>query len=213
MAAFPYADVYLGYVMIYHAQSDRTVDLELAWSPDSIQWERVAPGKPLVPRGPEGSYDSKCIYGPAGPAIVQDGKLLIYYGGSQQPHRGWKRHCLPCLARLRQDGFAGYEPSTPGVRGTVTTVSMAATGEPLRVSADARGGSLRVAVLDVPGYGLDDCEPITDDVTDGVVRWKGGKDLTALRGKPVRLMFELKGSRLWAFGGLEGLRGELHPKK
>jgi hypothetical protein len=202
MPAFPYANVYLGYVMIYHPGTDRTVDCELAWSPDSVQWQRVWPGQPLIPRGPSGSYDSKCIYGPAGPAIVQDGKLLIYYGGDDFPHQGWKRHCLPCLARLRVDGFAGYEPTQPGGLGTLVTQGLVATGEPLRLTADAQGGSLRVAVLDHDGYALDDCPPIAADVTDGVVKWKGDKNLTALKGQTVRLSFESRGARLYAFSGL-----------
>jgi hypothetical protein len=207
MPSFPYANVYLGYVMMYRAQAGRTVDCELAWSPDSVQWQRVCPGKPLVPRGPAGSCDSKCIYGPAGPAIAQDGKLLIYYGGSDFPHQGWKRHCLPCLARLRMDGFAGYEPAQPGRTGAVVTQPMLATGEPLRVSADAQGGSLRVAVLDAEGYALDDCQPITANVTDGVVRWKGDKDLAALKGKTVRLKFELDKATLYAVSGLKLVAG------
>lgn len=203
MPAFPYANVYLGYVMMYHAGTDRTVDCELVWSPDSVRWRRVQPGTPFIPRGPKGSYDSACIYAPAGPPIVRDGQIWIYYGGSAAVHRGWKRDCLPCLARLRVDGFAGYQPAKPGARGTITTAPMRCTGDPLRVSADARGGALRAAVVDAEGLGLDDCEPITDDVTDGVVRWRSGRKLSDLKGKVVRLKFELSSATLYAFDGLE----------
>jgi hypothetical protein len=80
--------------MIYHVGVDRAVDCELAWSPDSIRWQRVAPGVPFIPRGSKGSYDSACIYAPSGPAIAQDGRLLIYYGGDFLPHQVWNRHCL-----------------------------------------------------------------------------------------------------------------------
>ena len=201
MAPFPYADGYLGYVMMYNIKPDQSVDSELVWSPDCVHWQRVLPGKPFIPRGPQGSYDSKCIYSSAGPAIAQDGKLLIFYGGSQIAHRGWKRHCLPCLARLRIDGFAGYEPTQPGGRGTIVTQPMLATGEPLRISADAQGGSLRASVLDADGYDLEACEPIVADVTDGVVQWKGHKGLESLKGKTVRLKFELRGAKLYALSG------------
>ena len=203
MAAFPYANGYLGYVMMYHAKTDRTVDCELAWSNDSVRWQRVCPGRPLIPRGDEGSYDSKCIYAPAGPAIAQDGKLLIYYGGSSTPHVGWKRHCLPCLARLRVDGFAGYEPIQSGGRGTLLTQPMRVTAESLRVTADAQGGSLRVAVVDADGYPLDDCQPITTDATESPIVWKGGKDLAALKGKAIRLKFSLDRAKLYALSGVD----------
>jgi hypothetical protein len=202
MPAFPYANVYLGFVMMYNATGDRAVDCELAWSPDSVKWERVAPGTPFIPRGAKGSCDSACTYAQAGPPILRDGKLMIFYGGSATPHRGWKRHCLTCLARLRPDGFAGYEPSEPGGKGLVTTQPLACSGEPLRVSADAKGGALRVAVLDAEGYGLGDCEPVADNVTDAIVKWKGGRDLSALKGKAVRLQFELQSARLYAYSGL-----------
>ena len=203
MPAFPYAGIYLGFVMMYHAGTDRTVDCELAWSPDSIRWERVKPGTPLIPRGPKGSYDSSCIYAQAGPPVVQDGRMLIFYGGSSVVHRGWKRHCLPCLARLRVDGFAGYLPADAGKPGTLVTQPMVVADETLRISADAKGGSIRVAVLDTEGFGLDDCLPITDNVTDAPVQWKGGKGLSALKGKTVRLKFQLTAASLYAFRGLK----------
>jgi hypothetical protein len=203
MPAFAYGNCYVGFVMMYNAGSDRVVDCELVWSPDSVKWSRVCPGTPFIPRGAQGSYDSSCIYAQANPPVIQDGRLLIYYGGSNVVHRGWKRHCLPCLARLRADGFAAYEPADAAAKGTLTTKPMLCTGDPLRVSADAKGGALRVAVLDADGMNLDDCEPIADDVTDAPVKWKTGKDLSALKGKPIRLRFELSAAKLYAFDGVE----------
>ncbi len=203
MPAFPYANVYLGYVMMYHVGTDRTVDCELAWSPDSVAWKRVAPGTPFLPRGPKGSYDSACIYAPAGPPIVRDDRIWIYYGGSAAVHRGWKRHCLPCLARLRVDGFAGYQPADVRTPAHLTTAPLCCTDEPLRVSADATGGTLRVEVIGAEGYSLEACEPIARDVTDAVVRWKGGKDLSQLSGQTYRLRFELSAATLYAFSGVE----------
>jgi len=203
MCAFPYANVYLGYVMMYHAGKGRTVDCELTWSPDSVVWRRVAPGRPFIPRGPKDSYDAGCIYAPAGAPIIRDGRIWIVYGGSKAVHRGWKRHCLPCLARLRVDGFAGYEPTDANGKGTLMTRPMRCTGRSLRVSADAEGGLLRVAVLDQDGFALDACEPIAQNVTDGVVKWKGGKDLSALEGETVRLKFAMRAATLYAFSGLK----------
>ncbi|NBV25325.1 MAG: hypothetical protein EBS05_25855, partial [Proteobacteria bacterium] len=201
LPAFAYANLYLGYVMMYHAGTDRTVDCELAWSPDSVTWHRVAPGTPFIPRGPKDSYDSACIYGPSGPAIEQDGRLLIYYGGDFFPHKGWKRHCLPSLARLRVDGFAGYEPAAPESEAAVITQPLRVTG-PIQLSAEVKNGSVRVSILDDPAFGGDPSTPITADVTDGEVKWPG-KEAASLRGKLVRLKFALRGAKLYAFHGLE----------
>ncbi len=199
LPVFPYANGYLGFVMIYHVGTDRAVDCELAWSPDSVNWTRLAPGVPFIPRGPKGSYDGACIYAPSGPAIAQDGKLLIFYGGDFFPHQGWKRHCLPCLARVRVDGFAGYEPATRGGNATVVTQPVLVTG-PIQVSADTRGGELRVSVIDEPDFGSVPSVPVASDVTDGEVKWSG-KNVESLVGKVVRLKFDLSGAKLYAFRG------------
>ena len=195
LPSFPYANVWLGYAMLYNVGGDRTVDCELAWSPDTVRWFRVAPGVPLIPRGEKGAGDSGCIYAPAGPAIAQDGRLLIFYGGSAAVHEGWKRSCLLHLARLRTDGWAGYEPVEKGRPASVTTAPLVATGEPLRVSAD---GALRVRVLDTAL----ESEPIEGALTDAEVRWREGGDFRALRGKSVRLRFDFTDAKLYAFSGL-----------
>ena len=202
MPSFPYAGGYLGFLMPYNAGTDRTVDCELAWSPDSVQWTRVLPGTPFIPRGPKGAYDAGCIYAQSGAPILKDGRLTIFYGGSEVVHRGWKRHCLPCLATLRPDGFAGYraDAATPGL---VTTAAVRALGLPLQVSADAAGGSLQVAVLSDRGVELAAGEPVVGDVTDALVRWRGGFQFESLRGQTVRLQFKLQEATLYAFRGVE----------
>jgi len=197
MPVFRYANVYLGLVMIFHTKED-LVDCELAWSRDTIRWERVCPGRPLIPRGPRGSFDWGCIYGAAYP-VVRDGEIRLYYGGSDGPHTAWRSGGFG-LARLRPDGFAGMQTADSEKMGTVVTRAIECTGRQLRVSADvAAGGSLRAAVLGAEGLGVDDCEPITTNVTDGLLRWRGGRDLTALRGQQVRLRFELRSCTLYSF--------------
>jgi hypothetical protein len=130
------------------------------------------------------------------PRLV-DGKLMIYYGGSQAVHRGWKRHCLLCLARLRADGFAGYRPDGPR-EGVLITQPMKVTGAPLLVSADAAGGRIRASVVDAEGFGLDQCIAVTGNVTDAAVGWQG-RELASLAGRTVRLKFELRNATLYAF--------------
>jgi hypothetical protein len=149
MPVFRHAGIYLSYVMMYHLGKGRTVDCELAWSPDGLRWQRVAPGVPLIPRGPKGSYDSECIYAMAGPTITRDGKHLIFYGGDDFPHTGWKRHCLPCLATLREDGFAGYEPVEDAKTAVLTTRLLRVTSEPFRVITD--GNAVEVTAMDESG--------------------------------------------------------------
>lgn len=45
----------------------------------------------------------------------------------------------------------------------------------------------------------DACVPVSGDHTLAAVRWQGGEDLSALRGRPVRFRFELSDGELYAF--------------
>jgi len=204
MPVFRYGSIYLGYVMMYNVGRGRSVDCELSWSHDGLQWQRVAPGTPFIPRGAKGSYDSECIYAMAGEPIIKDNKLMIFYGGDDFPHTGWKRHCLPCLATLRVDGFAGYEPMDAGKTATVITSALRA--EKVSVSADvSAGGSIHIKALDDQNTLVDEAEAITTDVTDAPLRWKRG----AVAGKAVRFEVRLDHARLYAISGVELVHAEM----
>lgn len=198
MGVFPEAEMYLGLVMMYNAGTDRTVDCELATSVDSCSWQRPWPGTAFIPRGKPGSYDAGCIYAQAGSPRVVDGQRLIFYGGSLAVHRGWKRNCLLCLARLRADGFAGYRPVPGSHEGVLLTRPLPVSGAPLSISADATGGRIRVSVVDGDGFSSDRCGPIVGNVTDARVQWNG-RELSALAGRNVRLKFEIRDATLYAF--------------
>jgi hypothetical protein len=202
MTPFRYGSLWLAYVMIYHPGKGRGVDCELAWSPDSVKWERVMPGVPFIQRGAKGSYDSECIYAMAGPPVVQDGQLLIFYGGDDFPHIGWKRDCVPCLARLPLDRFAGYEPAEKDKPATLFTTKLIVTDQPLRISADAAGGRIRIAALDEVAVGIDEAQAITSDVTDFVVKWKR-HGLSKHRGQKIHLQLELTNAKLWSISGVD----------
>jgi hypothetical protein len=163
----------------------------------------VLPGTPFIPRGSQDSYDGGCIYAQAGPPVLCGGRLLVFYGGSTAVHRGWKRHCLPCLATLRPDGFAAYEPIAPDAPGTLVTTPLRCVGPALQISADAQGGSIRVFVLDNQDREIAASEPIAADVTDAEVRWAGDASFESLRDRQVRLKFELRGAKLYAVRGAE----------
>ena len=51
----------------------------------------------------------------------------------------------------------------------------------------------------LPGYGLNNCLPITDDELDEMVRWTSGSDLSALVGQPTRMEVEIVNASLYGF--------------
>ncbi len=176
LTVFPYGSVWLGYVMMYHVGTGRTVDCELAWSPDSVRWQRVKPGTPFLPLGAKGSYDSGCIYAQAGPPVVQDGKLLVYYGGSPTVHLGWKRSSALCVARLREDGFAFFEAEDPAKPSVLTTSPLRKADRPLRLVADGdvkmdtqfgNDGTFRLHLTLAPGaklYAIDGAKLVNTEL-------------------------------------------------
>jgi hypothetical protein len=130
--------------------------------------------------------------------VVLKDEIRLYYGASNGTHNGWRDGFL-CLATLRPDGFAGYEPEDESRPATIVTRPVVVSGSTLRVTADAKGGSARVAVLGDDGRRLAIGQLGGSNVTDAVVAFEGGADLSTLRGREVRLEFVLTKAKLYAF--------------
>ena len=173
---------------------------ELAWSPDSIQWHRIQPGKPLIPNGPVmGDYDWGCIF--ASVPIIGKDKIRMYYGANDGRFMAW-RNGFFCLAWLRADGFAGYEQIAGGSNktGSITTRPVSVVAGSLCISADvAPSGYVKVTTLDEQNKKLAEGELITKTVTDAPVQRKDGFSFEKLKGKEIKLSFELRESKLYSF--------------
>jgi hypothetical protein len=196
MPVFKYGGVYLGLPVIFNTKSDRS-HTELAWSPDTINWYRINPGTPLIANSTtEGDYDWGCAYSSAYPVFL-DNEIRIYYGGSNGLHTSW-RDVFFCLATLRPDGFAGYEPKSAGTPAVITTKPLKCDATSLSITADVRiGGSVRVVAIDEQGKELAISEPVTGTVTDASIRWK--RNVEASFNGSIRLKFKLDGAKLYAF--------------
>jgi len=135
MPVVKHAGVYIGMVGLFDIEASKQW-CELAWSPDSIEWHRIQPGKPLIPNGPVmGDYDWGCIF--AAVPIIRKDEILIYYGANDGRFMAW-RNGFFCLAYMRPDGFAGYEQIAGGSNktGAVNTRPVTVVGNTLCVSAD-----------------------------------------------------------------------------
>jgi hypothetical protein len=192
MPVFEYAGLYLGLLMVFHVPSD-TVACELAWSADTLRWERIDPGNPLIPLGGAAAYDNGCVYAAATP-VVLDGAIRLYYGASNGPHTGW-RDGFFCLAHLRPDGFSAMEARDAA---TVITRPAEVTGDSLRVNVDATYGELRVGVLGEERLSVERSVALRGDHIDTACRWRGAS-MGRLRGKRVQLVFALRSARVYSF--------------
>jgi hypothetical protein len=89
--------------------------------------------------------------------------------------------------------------------GEMVTKLLTFRGRELRLNySTSAAGSLRVEIQDeagspLPGYSLDDMQPLFGDELDRAIAWRSGGDLAKLIGRPVRLRFRLKDADIFAF--------------
>lgn len=218
MPIIEYAGLTIGLPAIFHKGDERaanwdTVDTELAWSADTIQWQRISPGEALIPRGagfyPDGEYDCGCVYAAA--PILRGEEILIYYGGSNGAHNNWREGSLN-LATLKLDRFAGYVPGDRRQSTRLTTVPLRLDADEIRVNAAVgAGGTLRAALLDgagasLTGFALEDCLPLKTGGTSCELRWKRRRP-TELRGRTLHILFALGDAALYSVSGASRLTG------
>ena len=101
---------------------------------------------------------------------------------------------------MKRDRFVARQAGERG--GSIITPSLTLNADALALNVDAQGGAVRVQVTTdageaIPGFRLEDCEPITSDSLDAPVKWK--QPLSKLKGRSVRLEFSLKKASLFAF--------------
>ncbi len=182
---------------------DGPIEAQLASSADGLRWQRFEDRSPIVPRGPQGSFDAGCILGLADAPVIAGDRLWIYYAAVNTTHGGPMppKEITIGLASWRLDGFVSLEAGAEG--GVIETAPLQAGGSRLEVNVEAPGGALEVEVLEAdgrprPGYGRAECRPVTGDLTAAVVRWQDRVGLDASR--PLRLRFHLRSGRLYSYG-------------
>lgn len=185
MPVFRYGDGYLGLPMIFNTIEDR-VHPELAWSADTVHWQRLAPGKPLIPNGPVGAWDWGCVFAAAHPIMRDDG-IRLYYGGSDNVHGNWRRGGMG-LACLRPDGFAGYYADD----GDIVTHPRPCPGGTLTLNLDTPDGWAQVSVLHPTGKLLAESPRVGDGLATPV-------PLPDFTGQTVRLHIRLHAATLYSY--------------
>lgn len=103
---------------------------------------------------------------------------------------------------LRTDGFVSVHAGAEA--GEMLTNPFSFSGSELVVNyATSAGGSLRAELQDetgaaVPGFALDQCPRLVGDAIEQAISWDRGADVGAVRGKLVRVRFELVDADLYA---------------
>lgn len=204
MVPFDYGDLHLGLLEVFHTDS-ATIDIQLTCSRDGTNWERALDRSVIIPLGSDGAWDSAMIKPSLNPPIRVGDELWFWYTGLSTPHWQYPMTGAIGVAKLRPDGFACLEAGAAG--GTVTIRPVPIGGRQLQVNADAVGGELRAGLLTaqgdpVPGFAIDDCEPLRQDGLDSALRWRGG-DTAPSSQADVGIVFAMQRARLYAFEFVE----------
>jgi hypothetical protein len=223
VTCWPHEGVYFALLSVYEYIADfsegRTADFKkrherdvmnyyLATSRDCDSWDLswVYAGQPIVPRGPDGSFDKDLLL-PASTIVTHDDKHWLYYAGGNERHgneevRFGRDHAIG-LATLPLDRFVGLcAGDTPG---HVVTKLLKLDGSKLFVNLDARGGEIQVELVDESGEPIANYSgphsAIARDVDElrWPAHWQSTDDWSLLRGKNVRLRFKIRNAKLYAF--------------
>ena len=204
-------DAYFAMIPIYYHYRHlhpTTADVQLAVSRDGRNFQRLGERQSFLRLGHAGSFGSKWVWGMPRP-IRMGNEIWIYYVGTNWDHAdrvdpdpGGHRSAVS-RAILRLDGFVSADAGYRG--GWLSTPLIRFGGSKLELNLDtSAGGEALVEIQDprgrpLPGFALEDADPMNGNHVAFPVSWKGRRDLSSLAGREVRLHIRLRNSKLYAF--------------
>jgi hypothetical protein len=221
---YPYApDVYLAFPTMYFHYWDAVdparqtlgdperglgsgpIDTQLEVSRNAVDWRRYA--RPAyIGIGRHEGYDVVQSYIAHG-MVRRGNEIWQYYFGTEEYHSTQqstkpRRGVFRVVQRL--DGFVSAD-APYDTTALMVTKPLVFKGNRLVLNIDTEAtGYVQVGLLDengrpIPGYSVDDGVYINGDFIDKEVEWLGkGTNLSAFEGRPVQLVFRMRGSKLYA---------------
>jgi hypothetical protein len=184
----------------------KLTEIELGYSRDGFHFSRPDRTSFIAATKREGDWDRGYLRPIGSVCTIVGDRLFFYYcgfsgiapDGQKYFYAGGSTH----VAFLRRDGFASMDADVSG--GELVTRPVTFQGAHAFVNAAAAKGELRAEIFGEDGkpigpFTAENCVAIHGDKTLQELTWKGADDLSALRGRPVRFRFTLKGASLYAF--------------
>jgi hypothetical protein len=185
--------------------NDGLDDVHLYVSRDGKSWHRPS-RRPYIGLGLWGDYNGGSLFTGLG-LVRRNNELWHYYTAYKPTHGGViptdKNVARICRARQRVDGFVSVDTGPEG--GEFTTPPLTFTGNHLELNIDCSAlGEARVEIQDaaarpIPGFTLDNCDPIDRNHLAETVTWKNNPAVSTLQGRPLRLRFQMLQAKLYAF--------------
>ena len=194
----------------------------LMWSRDGLDWERLPLRPNFIENGAPGDWDAQSVS--VSTLIPHGDRFHIYYSGSnttqsfygREGEENIPRFSGSGLAFIGRDRFTGHHAGPEG--GYLLTRQFILDGNRLEVNIRPNTGNpppgqeshITAELLqpvtehfpagNYPGFGLEDCDVVpVGDAFNHAITWKGSGDLTALKGKPVYIRFNIKNATLYTF--------------
>ncbi len=180
------------------------LETQVAVSRDGIHWTRKY--RPAyVGIGAHAGHDVVTAYLAHG-MVIRGDEIWQYYFGEDYYHSPWQksaagRGVYRVVQRL--DGFVSMDsPYDREVTVRSRVFTFAGQGLFLNVDTDA-AGYVQIGFEDpqgnpIAGYGVDDCIYVNGDFIETPVEWTHGFDIAHLAGRELRLVFRMRGSKLYA---------------
>ncbi len=221
MPVFPYGNGYVGLLWMAHFSSSEpvnrfnqlwgSIDVQLAYSPDGIHFQRGL-RQPFLPLNEPGQPGSGVMYPSC--LVETDDQIRIYSGSTPDLHhqnttrqfvrKGEMPPSSILLHTLRKDGFMYLE--SRGHWASLTTKPMVLQAPELHLNVQAPHGEVAYQLCNLlsqplDGFTFDDCLPLGR--VDGLrqaLRWKENS-LGEVVGKVVRLQLKFRHARIYALHG------------
>jgi hypothetical protein len=181
------------------------LETQLAVSRDAVNWKRY-PRPAYVGIGMHQGRDIHTAYIAYG-MVKRGNEIWQYYFGETQYHSShFKDPAGRGVYRLvqRLDGFVSLD-SPYHKEQYMITKPLIFKGNRLLLNIDTDAtGYTQVGLLDkhdksIAGFSVDECIYINGDFIETAVEWaKKGKDISELSGKEIKLIFRMRGSKLFA---------------
>jgi hypothetical protein len=203
-----HTDIHFFFVAKYRRGTDDCSDIHLAVSLDGDQFEFV-PGGPVIaqepwPWGPDAAPGAGFIIPLTGLVPFGREHVGLVYGGSNVAHKWPRTAQLQHFARWalwqRERMVALAAPEV----GDFVTAGLILQGRHIALNAKTEmSGHIRAEVLDdsgqpVPGFRIDDADPIAGDQPRHVLTWRGQADLAPFAGQKIFLRFRLSSAKLYS---------------
>jgi len=170
-------------------------------SPDGILWG-FPPDSEVLSPGDYGAWNAGGVSIGCGMTELPGGRVGVPFVGYRIPHKYTRRPPLGefAWAAWPKDRIVALEAPE---RGEFRTTKVLFHGDELRLNVRTHhAGHVCVEVVGAegvaPGYGFDDCDPITGDFADRLVTWKGKSKIPRRPDAPVAFRVRMYAAQLFS---------------